>query len=239
MAVGNRRTHVKPLALIATLVALMVLAKALGLGDRLGSLRDWIVSLGAVGPVVFGVIYIAAVIAMIPGFAITVAAGAIFGAAWGSIYVSVASTIAAAACFLIARYFARDSISTWLSRSPKFRRLDAMTERHGAIIVAITRLVPLFPFNLLNYGFGLTKVQFTTYVFWSWLCMLPGTVLYVVGADALVTTLREGKLPWTLLSALAVVSALIFFIVRTARRSLKQAESDNLETRYATYRSAG
>ena len=98
----------------------------------------------------------------------------------------------------------------------------------------VTRLVPLFPFNLLNYGFGLTKVRFTTYILWSWLCMLPGTILYVVGSDALFTTMREGEIPWVLLGALAVVVALTFFIVRTARRRLEQAEADSAESHAPT-----
>ena len=227
--VEKRRINWKPIAFAGVLVALMVLAKVLGLGERLGSLRDWIESLGALGPVAFCALYITAVLVMIPGFAITVAAGALFGAVWGSIYVSISSTIGAALCFLIARYLARDSVSAWLSRSPKFRNLDGMTERHGAIIVAITRLVPLFPFNLLNYGFGLTKVRFTTYVLWSWMCMLPGTVVYVVGTDAFVTTLREGKIPWALMSALAVILTLTFFIVKAARNRLTENDVDNSE----------
>jgi uncharacterized membrane protein YdjX (TVP38/TMEM64 family) len=77
-----------------------------------------------------------------------------------------------------------------------------MTERHGAIIVAITRLVPIFPFNLLNYGFGLTRVRFGTYLLWSFLCMLPGIALYVVGADALTRGLAEGGSVGQLLAAL-------------------------------------
>ncbi len=70
-----------------------------------------------------------------------------------------------------------------------------MTEKHGAIIVAVTRLVPLFPFNLLNYGFGLTRVPFWTYLFWSWLCMLPGTIAYLVGTDAVILAVTTGELP--------------------------------------------
>ena len=115
----QRRFNFKPIVLAGTLVALMALAKVLDLGERLGLLRDWIESLGVFGPVAFCALYIAAVIAMVPGFAITVAAGALFGAVWGSIYVSISSTIGAALCFLIARYLARDSVSTWLSRSTK------------------------------------------------------------------------------------------------------------------------
>ena len=76
---------------------------------------------------------------------------------------------------------ARDAVANWLSRSEKFQRLDKLTAEHGAIMVALTRLVPIFPFNLLNYGFGLTRVPFWTYVFWSWLCMLPATVVATCG----------------------------------------------------------
>ena len=222
----RRRFNPKPVVLVAALVILMVLAKVLGLAERLGSLRDWIESLGALGPLAFSALYIAAVIAMIPGFAITVAAGALFGAFWGSVYVSISSTIGAALCFLMARYLARGSVSNWLSGNARFSRLDDMSEQHGAAVVAITRLIPLFPFNLLNYGFGLTKVRFGTYVLWSWICMLPGTVIYVVGTDAFVTTLRDGKIPWPLLAALAVVSATTIFVVRIARRRLTPSQAE-------------
>lgn len=221
----RRRVNWKPFALVGVLVALMVLAEVLDLGERLVLVRNWIESLGAFGPVAFCGLYIVAAVAMVPGIALTVGAGALFGSVWGSIYVSIGSTLGSAASFLVARYVARDSVSSWLSESPKFRHLDDMTERHGAMIVAITRLVPIFPYNLLNYGYGLTKVRFATYVFWSWLCMIPATVLYVVGADALFTGMRDGEIPWALLGALAIIAALTFFIVRTARRRLKEVEA--------------
>jgi uncharacterized membrane protein YdjX (TVP38/TMEM64 family) len=80
-------------------------------------------------------------------------------------------------------------------------------------------LHPLFPFNLLNYGFGLTRVPFWTYVFWSWLCMLPGTALYVVGADAVARGLAQGRVPWGLIGALAGVAVILFFLVRAARQN--------------------
>ncbi len=220
----KRRFNWKQLALVGALVALMVLAKVLDLGERLALVRDWIGSLGAFGPVAFCGLYIVAAVAMVPGIALTVGAGALFGSVWGSVYVSIGSTIGSAASFLIARYVARDSVSSWLSGNASFGHLDDLTERHGAMIVAITRLVPIFPYNLLNYGYGLTKVPFATYVFWSWLCMIPATVLYVVGADALFTGIRDGEIPWALLGALAIIVAVTFFIVRTARRRLKEVE---------------
>ena len=199
----RRRVNWKPFALVSALVALMVLAKVLDLGERLVLVRDWIGSLGAFGPVAFCALYMTAAVAMVPGIALTVGAGALFGSVWGSIYVSIGSTLGSAVSFLVARYVARDSVSGWLSENPRFRRLDEMTERHGAMIVAITRLVPIFPYNLLNYGYGLTKVRFATYVFWSWLCMLPMTVVYVVGADVFFKAAAKGEVPWLLVCHLS------------------------------------
>ena len=174
----------RPVLLLILIVAVLILARVFGLGEKLGALRDWLQGLGPLGPVVFTFIYIIAVVAALPGSALSIAAGALFGAVVGVILVSIGATIGASLAFLISRYFARESMVNWLGKNEKFQRLDRLTEEQGAIIVALTRLVPIFPFNLLNYGFGLTRVPFWTYVFWSWLCMLPGIVLFVVGADA-------------------------------------------------------
>lgn len=215
----------KPVVLLAAIVTVFLLAKVLGLGERLADLRNWIDALGAWGPMVFVLLYAAAVVAALPGSALTVAAGALFGSLLGIVVVSAASTLGASLSFLVARYFARDATARWLSKNEKFRRLDQLTEEHGAIIVALTRLVPLFPFNLLNYGFGLTRVPFWTYVFWSWLCMLPGTVLYVVGADAFMKGLTRGGVPWVLVAAVGGAAVVLVFLVRHARRKLKEKES--------------
>ncbi len=225
----------RPLGLLGAIIAILVLSRVFGLGERLGALRDWIVTLGHWGPVVYVVLYVAATVVAVPGSAITVAAGALFGSLWGVVIVSVASTLGASLAFVISRYFARDAAARWLGRNEKFRRLDRLTEEHGAIIVALTRLAPIFPFNLLNYGFGLTSVPFWTYVFWSWLCMLPGTVLYVVGADAVVKGLAQGRVPWALVGALAVAAVVLTLLVRYARRTIQAREANTeAETAPAT-----
>lgn len=219
------RPWVRPAVLAFVLVALLVAARVFHLGDRLGELRAWITSLGSLGPVVYVVIYALAVVAAIPGSVLTVAAGAMFGSVVGIVTVSAGSTLGAAAAFAVARWFARDAVRRWLGEKAAFRKLEDLTERHGPLVVAITRLVPLFPFNLLNYGFGLTRVSFGTYVFWSWLCMLPGTALYVVGADAVTQGLAEGRIPWGLVAVFVAVAALIVVIVQRARRALAAAEN--------------
>ncbi|MEW6338549.1 MAG: TVP38/TMEM64 family protein [Acidobacteriota bacterium] len=220
-----RRPWLKPLLLGVAIVALLAAMRALGLGDRLGEVRAWILGLGAWGPAVFVSLYAIAVVAAIPGSLLTIAAGAMFGSALGVGLVSLGSTLGAALAFAVARWFARESVSQWLAGNAAFARLDRMTDEHGAIVVAITRLIPIFPFTLLNYGFGLTRVPFRTYVLWSWLCMLPGTILYVVGADAVVKGLAEGRVPWPLIGVVAGMAITLTFIVRRARRALRHTRS--------------
>lgn len=214
----------RPIILGILLISFMVLARVFNLGGRLGEIREWILSLGAFGPLVYILIYIVAVVFAIPGSVITVMGGVLFGSVVGVLSVSVASTIGASLAFLVSRHFARDSIAQRFANNKKFHHLNQLTKEHGAIIVAITRLVPLFPFNLLNYGFGLTRVPFWTYVFWSWICMLPGTILYVVGADAVATAISEKRVPWLLVIILVVIGVIITILVKQARKKLKKDE---------------
>ncbi|HEY9840754.1 MAG TPA: TVP38/TMEM64 family protein [Candidatus Obscuribacterales bacterium] len=224
-APAGKKALWKPLLLIGAVILGLVLAKLLGLDQQLKGLEPWIKSLGPWGPVAFIGLYVGASIAALPGSVLTIAAGVLFGSLWGVIWVSLASTLAAACCFLIARYFARGAIEASLRDNPGFQKLDAMTAKNGVLIVALTRLVPLFPFNLLNYGFGLTKVPFGTYVLTSWLCMLPGTVLYVVGSDAVKKAVASGQIPWPLIAVVAAVLVLLTFIGKAARKKLKEAEN--------------
>lgn len=211
----------RPILLVALIITIFILAILFGVGEKLGALREWIQSLGVLGPAVFVGLYVLGVVAGIPGSVLTVAAGGLFGSWLGVILVSLSSTIGASFSFLIARYFAREAVAHWLSRREKFKKLDRMTEEHGAVMVAITRLVPIFPFNLLNYGFGLTGIPFWTYLFWSWLCMLPGTILYVVGVDAVIQLIVLRKVPWTLFGVIAGVGVLLALLVKFARRKIK------------------
>ena len=212
----------RPILLISLVLGMLILAPKLGVGEQLKKITAWIESLGPWGPLAFIGVYIVATVAALPGFILTVAAGALFGSVMGVACVSVASVTGAALAFLIARYFARDSVTAWVQKNEKFKRLDASVTKQGDVMVALVRLVPIFPFNLVNYGFGLTQVPFWTFVFWSWLCMLPGTALYVIGTDAVATALREGKIPWALLLMTLLVLAAVVWLVRQAKRRLNR-----------------
>jgi uncharacterized membrane protein YdjX (TVP38/TMEM64 family) len=211
----------RPVILLAAVLAVMLLAYYFEAGAKIKAMRGWIDALGPWGPGVFVLIYAGATVAALPGVALTAVAGGLFGSVVGTVAVSLGSTLGAGLAFLAARYFARASVESWLAGNPRFQRLDRMVERQGAVVVAITRLVPLFPFNLLNFGFGLTKVPLWTYLLYSWLCMLPGTILYVVGFDALFTGIKEGRVPWALVAVVAAMAVLLFLVVSRARRRLR------------------
>jgi len=196
--------------------------------DYIIGMKDWIKGKGFEGIIIFTLIYIAGVILAFPGTIITALAGAIYGTMAGTIIVSIASTIGVSISFFIARYFARDAVLSWISRSKRFAELDAMVEKNGPMIIAVTRLIPLFPFNILNYGFGVTKVRFFDYFFWSWLCMLPGTILYIAGADAFVKAAKEGRVPWLIICVIAAMLVLIIFAGIKAKKMIGKDRKEGM-----------
>ena len=165
--------------LIAVLVAsLIIAAKSLLLIDVLKSILIWIEGLGYWGAIAFIIIYNIATLLFVPGSILTMGGGVVFGIFWGSIYVFVASTLGATIAFIIGRYFSRDWVSQQLEKHPTFQALDEAVVKEGLKIVFLTRLCPLFPFNLLNYAFGVMRVSLKDYILGS-LGMIPGTVMYV------------------------------------------------------------
>lgn len=216
---------IRPVVLIATVVALLVAALMLDLGERLSALLAWIDGLGFWGPLAFVVLYVIATVVMVPATGPTLIAGGLFGPFWGSVYVSIGSTIGAAAAFLISRHVARDTVARWLRGRAAFERLDRLVDERGAWIVAVTRLVPIFPYNLLNYAFGLTPISFRTYFVVSWICMIPATVLYVIGGEAIVRSIREGRLAWGRIAIVVSLSGLLVAVGIAIRKRLRSRES--------------
>src|SRR5271155_5986733 len=169
----------KILLIVIAVIAILYGAHRLGAGPILKNALDWIRGLGPLAPVAFIAIYIAACVLFVPGSILTIGAGVIFGVVRGSIYVSIAATLGATAAFLIGRYLARDWVSARLEGNAKFKAIDQAVGKEGWKIVILTRLSPVFPFNLLNYAYGLTSVSLRDYFFASWAGMIPGTILYV------------------------------------------------------------
>lgn len=164
-------------ALVVAVVGALLFAGR-SVGAYIPAFAQWVDGLGALGPLVFILGYIVATVAFIPGSLLTLAAGAIFGIARGAAYVFVAATLGATAAFLVSRYLARRFVERKVAGNPRFASIDRAIETQGRRIVFLLRLSPVFPFNLLNYALGLTRVRLADYVVAS-LGMLPGTILYV------------------------------------------------------------
>jgi uncharacterized membrane protein YdjX (TVP38/TMEM64 family) len=223
-APAQSRLHWRWLAILAVAVTAVVLARELHLQDQLRLGLDWVGRLGHWGPVLFIGLYIAATVLFLPGSALTLGAGAIFGVFWGSVYVSIASTLGATAAFLIGRYLARGAIARKIAGNARFSAVDRAVATEGWKIVGLTRLSPVFPFALLNYAFGITRVKLGHYVLASWLGMIPGTVMYVyLGSLAQAATGERTRTTgeWALygLGLLATVAVTVF-VTQIAKRSL-------------------
>jgi uncharacterized membrane protein YdjX (TVP38/TMEM64 family) len=144
------------------------------LQDLLLQVKTW----GAWAPIGFIFIYNIATVFLIPGSILTLGSGVLFGVVWGSLYVFIGATLGATWAFLIGRYFARNWVTQKVQGNPKFQAIDRAIAREGFKIVLLTRLSPIFPFNLLNYALGITQVSLQDYLLGS-LGMIPGTILYV------------------------------------------------------------
>ena len=172
-------SKIKPILLIVFIAGMLVAVATLPVREWLSVSIAWIESHRTLAWLIYIAAYTVAAVLVIPGAILTLAAGFIFGVPIGVILVSVASLMGAAAAFLVGRFLARDWVTQRIADFPSFRALDKATRHEGFNIVLHTRLSPLFPFNLLNYAFGLTAVRFRDYVLASWIGMAPAIVLYV------------------------------------------------------------
>lgn len=214
----------------AIAIVLFVGFKELHLQDRLKQGLDWIAQLGPWGSVIFIGLYIVATVLFIPGSALTLGAGAIFGVAWGSVYVSIGSTLGATAAFLVGRYLARNAIARKIEGNERFAAIDKAVANEGWKIVGLTRLSPVFPFTLLNYAFGLTRVKLGHYVLASWIGMMPGTVMYVyLGSLAKAATGERTRTTgeWVLYGVGLLATLVVTILVtRLAKKALAKRITD-------------
>ncbi|MBV5261444.1 TVP38/TMEM64 family protein [Synechococcus moorigangaii CMS01] len=195
---------------------------------------QWINSLGALGAIAFMALYIVATVAFLPGSILTLGAGVVFGVVFGAIYVFIGATLGAIAAFLIGRYAARRWVSAKIADKKKFQAIDAAVGREGFKIVLLTRLSPVFPFNLLNYAYGVTGVSLKDYASAS-VGMIPGTILYVyigslAGSLATLGTAEPSVNPlaqWSIriLGFVATVAVTVY-VTKIARQALKESITD-------------
>lgn len=220
------------------LMILGVLVACVAVGVLFLPVREWFMhlegyvkGLGSIGPVAVALAYVLSTVLFIPGSALTIGSGTLFGLKTGFLVVLVGANLGALCAFLLARTFLREKVARWAERNPKFHSLDRAIGRQGFKMVFLSRLSPVFPFTLLNYLLGLTAVRTEAYALANLLGMLPGIFLYVyIGAaarDALAgeidasAGLYQQALKYVgLLATIAVV----VIVTRIARRAMHEAE---------------
>jgi len=216
--------------LVLVLAALAVAAILLPVKEWLAGALAWTAEHRGIAWLIYMVLYVVATVGFLPGLILTIAAGVIFGLASGIALASVGSVLGATAAFFVGRTFARESISRRMEAWPRFRALDRALQERGFWIVLLTRLSPLFPFNLLNYAYGVTAVRARDYVIASWIGMFPATVLYVYAGSlaasltaALSGDVETGRTGQVLLwVGLAATLAVTVLVTRLAGRALER-----------------
>jgi uncharacterized membrane protein YdjX (TVP38/TMEM64 family) len=211
---NRKSSSLKRLLLLGLLVAAIFLIRYAGGMKYLeqDALRNLIVGYGILAPAIYMLIYALAPVLLLPGLPITIVGGILFGPFWGVVYTITGATAGACLAFLVARYVARDWVESKL-RSPRWRSLDKEVEKHGWKMVAFTRLIPAFPFNLLNYAFGLTKIKFSHYAITTFICMLPACIAFIVFSSSLLDLIRGKISPGLIIGVvlIALVSLIPFF----------------------------
>ncbi|MEQ1920324.1 MAG: TVP38/TMEM64 family protein [Elusimicrobiota bacterium] len=197
------------------------------MADLLKHALAHIAAMGATGYVVFILLYAASCIAFLPVSVLTFGAGALFGVGPGFALVWIGATIGACSSFLIGRHWLRGWVEKRLARYPLFTAIDAAVSVQGGRVVFLTRLTPLFPFNTLNYAYGLTRVKFRDYAIASFLGMAPGTLLFVyagaVAGEAVAAGRGRVRTPaeWAFYGVGLLVAVIVVTLVgRTAKRAL-------------------
>lgn len=227
---GPRRRNIARAALV--LLTLSALAAAwmmlpMTLSQDLVRVRAWVEQFGPWGPVLFALLYVLAVVLLVPGSVLALAAGLAYGA-WGLPLALTAATTGAGLSFLIGRYIAQKQVRLLTRRRPLLRAVECAVSEGGWRIVGLVRLSPLLPFSLLNYFFGVTRIPFRHYLPATFFGIIPGTSVNVfVAAAGHAASLDGLRNPFrlALLGVGLVVTAVVCrYILRRVRIAMQHAD---------------
>jgi uncharacterized membrane protein YdjX (TVP38/TMEM64 family) len=180
----------------------------MNIADR-EKLELFIDGLGVWGPLVFILLYMIVTLSMLSALTLTIVGGIMFGPIMGIVYTLIGASLGLTSSFLIARYVARDSIERKFGNTPTFKKIDEGVKKDGWFILATTRLLPIFPFGLQNYIYGLTSIGFIQYTVLSVVFILPGTAVFVMLAGAFASGDREIVLRYSITASLIFLGLMI------------------------------
>ncbi|WP_270452093.1 TVP38/TMEM64 family protein [Halonatronomonas betaini] len=208
--------------ILVSLATAILLIRLTGLNkyisiDNIELLQKFVADFGILAPLAYLGIWVLACILFLPGLPVTILGAFLFEPVFAIIYTSIGSTLGASSAFILGRYAARDLVTSLISNKEMLQKIDSGVEKHGWRMLIVTRMVPLFPFNLQNYIYGLTSMKLKVYAPLSWICMLPATVAYILAASSIYR--GEGDLTQTFIYL--GLAGVIFFILSLIPRLLK------------------
>ena len=228
------------LMIILALVSLILILQHSGLArfvtyENMEKLSTFVQSTGAWGPMVYILFCIVASLLFCPGIPMLLLATP-FGALYGTIYAEIGLTLGASASFLLARYTLRSYVEDYAKRNPMFHKIDDGVKRESWRMVMFTRLVPVFPFNIQNFAYGLTGVRFWTFAMVSGICMLPAIAAYVFAGGSLISGQGDAKKTLIYLAVGGVLFVLISFLPKLIGKWLGSSVTIEDLKKYGTTR---
>lgn len=224
MAINKK---LKLITLTLLIITAIIIAYKLGIASKLKDIKlmqHWFKSFGAIGYFIYIGIYSLASVFMLPGAVLTIAAGIAYGPIIGSILALIGATCGATLSFLVAKYLMRDTIKAIMGNNILYEKIDNGFKVNGSSFLILTRLVPIFPFNLQNYAYGLTSIKTSTYIFWTFVCMMPGAFIYAYMAGEIVV---QGISPNILIKF--TIAGILLFIISLIPKYIAKKRGINIE----------
>ena len=214
---------IKSVSAVAAFLGALFLLRQYGLESALEGTRQIMARTGPWAFALFIAAYTAATMVALPGYPFSVLAGSFFGTAAGFAVALAATSAAAALQFCAARHFAANAVRSRLEKKDRFIRINRLSRECPSAVVAATRLIPLFPFSFLNYGFGITGISFRKYLLWTVIGMVPWTFIYVSGGDVMSHVLIYRNIPVAGVMIIAAsVLATLFLAQWAGRKTLNR-----------------
>ena len=234
MAGKKKNGFVKIIIIIAIIAVVIIVAGWLGWTERLRDIpvmQAWFQSLGIAGYAAFILLYVVAAVFMLPAAPFTIIAGITFGSVLGAILSLIGATIGAVAAFTVARYVARDAIVNKFKDNAIFAKIEEGVTQNGVSFLILTRLVPIFPYNVQNYAYGITPVNILTFTGISFVTMAPGAFIYAYMAGEIAANGFSVKLMIQF-----AIAGLILFLVSLVPKYIARKRGINLKDEQAQER---
>ena len=219
----SRRRIVKAVIAVALLAAILIAIRTLPVAQWLESFKGWVVGAGAIGYVLYVLVYVVCCVLLVPALALTLGAGAIFGFTVGSIIVLIGATLGATLAFLLARTVLRHRVERMTANNAKFRALDRAITREGTKIMWLVRLSGFPPFTWVNYAFGLTGIRLGPFLLTTFFGIIPGTLAFTwAGAAGAAAVSGTGNRILLIVTAAGAILVSLF-IARIALQAIRRA----------------